>query len=37
MAARGIELVFGGGNVGVMGAVSHAVHKAGGKVCGVCA
>ena len=35
LAARGIELVYGGGNVGLMGAVADACLEAGGTVIGV--
>jgi predicted Rossmann-fold nucleotide-binding protein len=35
MALRNIELVYGGGNLGIMGAIATAVHKHGGKVIGV--
>lgn len=35
LAARGIHLVYGGGNVGLMGAVSTAARAAGGEVHGV--
>ena len=35
LAARGIELVYGGGNVGLMGTVANAVLAAGGRVTGV--
>jgi uncharacterized protein (TIGR00730 family) len=35
MAERGAVLVYGGGRVGLMGAVSLSVHKYGGKVIGV--
>ena len=35
MAARGIELVYGGGKVGLMGALADAMLAAGGKVHGV--
>ncbi len=35
MARRGIPLVYGGGNVGLMGAVASAVHAQGGNVVGV--
>jgi uncharacterized protein (TIGR00730 family) len=35
MAERGITLVYGGGNVGLMGAVADSVLVAGGKVIGV--
>ena len=35
LAARGIELVYGAGNVGLMGAVADACLKAGGTVIGV--
>ena len=35
LASRGIELVYGGGNVGLMGAVANAVLAAGGRVTGV--
>ncbi|WP_309069227.1 TIGR00730 family Rossman fold protein [Microbacterium sp.] len=34
-AARGIAVVYGGGNVGLMGAVSTAASEAGGEVHGV--
>jgi uncharacterized protein (TIGR00730 family) len=35
LARRGIELVYGGGNVGLMGAVADAAIEAGGHVIGV--
>lgn len=35
MAGRGLELVFGGGHVGLMGIVADAVLAAGGRVIGV--
>jgi uncharacterized protein (TIGR00730 family) len=35
LARRGLTLVFGGGRVGLMGAVSQAARAAGGKVIGV--
>jgi uncharacterized protein (TIGR00730 family) len=35
LAERGIELVYGGGKVGLMGAVAEACLSAGGKVIGV--
>ena len=35
LVAHGIELVYGGGNVGLMGAVANAVLAAGGRVTGV--
>eukprot|EP00929_Paragymnodinium_shiwhaense_P031530 TRINITY_DN17634_c0_g1_i5.p1 TRINITY_DN17634_c0_g1~~TRINITY_DN17634_c0_g1_i5.p1 ORF type:complete len:376 (-),score=56.23 TRINITY_DN17634_c0_g1_i5:348-1475(-) len=35
LAAQGIELVYGGGNVGLMGAVADAALAAGGRVVGV--
>ena len=35
LAARGIELVYGGANVGLMGAVADAALAAGGRVTGV--
>ncbi len=35
LAARGIELVYGGGNVGLMGVVADACLAAGGSVIGV--
>ena len=35
MAARGWELVYGGGGIGLMGEVSQAVMEAGGSVYGV--
>jgi len=35
MAERGIRLIYGGGRVGVMGAVADAVMSAGGAVTGI--
>ena len=35
LAARGIELVYGAGNIGLMGAVADACLEAGGTVIGV--
>jgi uncharacterized protein (TIGR00730 family) len=35
LAGRGIELVYGGGNVGLMGAVADGCLQAGGRVIGV--
>ena len=35
MAIHGIRLVYGGGNVGLMGATARAVMAAGGKVTGI--
>jgi uncharacterized protein (TIGR00730 family) len=35
LAARGLELVYGGGSVGLMGAVADACLQAGGRVTGV--
>ncbi len=35
MAAMGIGLVYGGGRIGVMGAISEAVIEAGGEVIGI--
>ncbi|MGE5619995.1 MAG: TIGR00730 family Rossman fold protein [Sphingomonadaceae bacterium] len=35
MARRGHQLVYGGGRLGLMGAVARAVHDAGGRVIGV--
>ncbi len=35
MAASGIELVYGGGNVGIMGEIANAVLARGGKAVGV--
>jgi uncharacterized protein (TIGR00730 family) len=35
LAARGIELVYGGGHVGLMGALADGVLAAGGRVTGV--
>lgn len=35
MAAAGVELVFGGGRIGLMGLISQAVAQGGGKVTGV--
>jgi cytokinin riboside 5'-monophosphate phosphoribohydrolase len=32
---RGIDLVYGGGSVGLMGLISGAVHNGGGHVLGV--
>jgi predicted Rossmann-fold nucleotide-binding protein len=35
MVERGIKLVYGGGNKGLMGAVANAVMEGGGEVTGV--
>jgi len=35
MAGHGIELIYGGGRVGLMGAVADAVQEAGGTVTGI--
>jgi len=35
LAQRGVELVYGGGHVGLMGAVADAVMAAGGRVIGI--
>jgi uncharacterized protein (TIGR00730 family) len=35
LAARGIELVYGGGQVGLMGALAEAALRAGGRVVGI--
>jgi len=35
MAQAGIELVYGGGRIGLMGVVADAVIAGGGKVCGI--
>jgi len=35
LAARGIELVYGGGNIGLMGVLADATLEAGGRVIGV--
>jgi hypothetical protein len=35
MARRGLTLVYGGGNIGLMGAMARAVHAHGGRVVGV--
>ncbi len=35
LASRGLDLVYGGGRIGLMGAVADAVLAAGGKVIGV--
>jgi len=35
MATYGVDLVYGGGSVGVMGTVARGVDRAGGKVYGV--
>lgn len=35
LAAQGIELVYGGGSIGLMGAVAQAAIEAGGRVTGI--
>jgi len=35
LAAKGWRLVYGGGNIGLMGALARAVHEGGGTVIGV--
>ena len=35
LARNGIGLVYGGGGVGIMGALAHSVHKHGGEVTGI--
>lgn len=35
LAARGIEIVYGGGRIGMMGALADAALEAGGKVIGI--
>ncbi len=35
MAARGDTLVYGGGNLGLMGEIARSIHAGGGHVCGV--
>ena len=35
MAARGVRLVYGGGRIGLMGAVADAVQSGGGDVGGI--
>ncbi|MDO8377982.1 TIGR00730 family Rossman fold protein [Phenylobacterium sp.] len=35
LAASGLEMIYGGGGVGLMGACAIAAHEAGGKVLGV--
>ena len=35
LAARGVELVYGAGNIGLMGAVADACLEAGGTVIGI--
>lgn len=35
LAGAGLRLVYGGGNVGLMGETARAVHQAGGKVLGI--
>jgi uncharacterized protein (TIGR00730 family) len=35
LAARGIDVVYGGGNVGLMGVLADSVLKAGGRITGV--
>lgn len=34
--ARRLDLVYGGGSIGLMGLVSQAVHRGGGHVLGYC-
>ena len=35
MVSRGVDLVYGGGRLGLMGVIADSVHEAGGKVYGV--
>lgn len=35
LGERGLRLVYGGGRVGLMGAMARAAHEAGGTVCGI--
>ncbi|MFN3076137.1 MAG: TIGR00730 family Rossman fold protein [Alphaproteobacteria bacterium] len=35
LASRGIELIYGGGHIGVMGALAEAALEAGGRVVGI--
>ena len=35
LARRGIEAIYGGGNVGLMGVLADSVLEAGGRICGV--
>jgi uncharacterized protein (TIGR00730 family) len=35
LARRGLRLVYGGGSVGLMGALADAALESGGEVCGV--
>ena len=35
MVARGVDLVFGGGRVGIMGEIADTILEGGGKVTGV--
>ena len=35
LAQRGLALVYGGGNIGLMGAIANSVHRHGGRVVGV--
>ena len=35
LAKNGIGLVYGGGSVGIMGAIAHSVHDHGGEVTGI--
>jgi uncharacterized protein (TIGR00730 family) len=35
MARRGDTLIYGGGNLGLMGEVARSIHANGGRVCGV--
>ncbi|KAI4297826.1 hypothetical protein L6164_037691 [Bauhinia variegata] len=35
LVSRGLDLVYGGGSIGLMGLVSQAVHRGGGKVLGI--
>ena len=34
MAERGVKLVYGGGRIGLMGALANAVHEGGGEIVG---
>ncbi len=35
LARAGYELIYGGGDVGFMGALAHSVHRHGGRLVGV--
>lgn len=35
MAARGDTLIYGGGNIGLMGEIARSIRASGGRICGV--